>query len=110
MGPCGLDSTFDDDPLANPAVSGWYYVQITDGNGCLSNIDSVYLTILPKPIVDAGADLILCGGSAPCQVLTPTVTGAPGPFSYQWIPSTGLNDAFIANPCAPLLFYHDNPS
>ncbi len=100
MGPCGLDSTFDDDPLANPAVSGWYYVQITDGNGCLSNIDSVYLTILPKPIVDAGADLILCGDSAPCQVLTPTVTGAPGPFAYQWIPSTGLNDAFIANPCA----------
>ncbi|HEX2899879.1 MAG TPA: PKD domain-containing protein, partial [Bacteroidia bacterium] len=100
MGPCGLDSTFDDDPLANPNVSGWYYVQITDGNGCLSNIDSVFLTILPKPIVDAGADLILCGDSAPCQILNPTVTGAPGPYTYQWIPSTGLNDPNIANPCA----------
>jgi hypothetical protein len=32
--------------------------------------------------------------------LTPNVTGAPGPFAYQWIPSTGLNNANIANPCA----------
>ncbi|MFN8394769.1 MAG: PKD domain-containing protein [Bacteroidia bacterium] len=100
VGACGLDSLFDNDPIANPSVSGWYYVQITDANGCLSNIDSVYLTILPKPIVDAGPDIILCGDSAPCQILTPNITGASGPYQYQWSPSLGLNDPFIANPCA----------
>lgn len=100
VGLCGLDSINDNDPIANPSVSGWYYVQVTDGSGCQSNIDSIWVEVLPKPIVDAGPDIYLCGDSAPCQILTPTITGAPGPYTYEWIPSTGLNDPFIQNPCA----------
>jgi gliding motility-associated-like protein len=99
-GNCGLDSLFDNDPIANPSVSQWYYVQVTDANGCVSNIDSLFVTILPKPIVNAGPDLWLCGDNAPCQILTPTITGAPGPYTFQWTPSTGLNDPTIMNPCA----------
>jgi gliding motility-associated-like protein len=98
--PCGLDSTFDDDPLANPTTSQWYYVQVTDINGCVSDTDSVFVAVLPKPIVDAGPDVILCGDNAPCEILTPTITGAPGPYTYNWIPSAGLNDPTILNPCA----------
>jgi hypothetical protein len=97
--PCGLDSLFDNDPIANPTSSQWYYVQITDFNGCLSNVDSVFVTVLPKPIVNAGADILLCGDSAPCQILNPVITHAAGPYTYQWMPSTGLNNATIANPC-----------
>ncbi len=99
-GNCGLDSLFDNDPNANPSVSQWYYIQITDVNGCLSNIDSLFVTLLPKPIVDAGPDKWLCGDNAPCQILTPTITGAPGPYVYHWTPSIGLNNASILNPCA----------
>jgi gliding motility-associated-like protein len=98
--PCGLDSINDNDPLANPTSSQWYYVQVTDINGCTSNIDSAYVNVLPKPIVDAGPDIILCGDQAPCQILTPTITGAPGPYTYQWAPTAGLNNATILNPCA----------
>ncbi|HEX2898212.1 MAG TPA: hypothetical protein VHS96_00685, partial [Bacteroidia bacterium] len=97
---CGLDSLFDNDPNANPSGSQWYYVQITDANGCQSNIDSLFVTVLPKPLVDAGPDIFLCGDAAPCQILTPTVTNAPGPYTYTWIPSAGLNNPNIANPCA----------
>lgn len=97
---CGLDSIFDDDPIANPNVSTWYYVQITDANGCTSNIDSIWVEVLPKPIVDAGPDIYLCGNAAPCEVLMPSISGAPGPYSYLWIPGRGLNDSTILNPCA----------
>jgi gliding motility-associated-like protein len=98
--PCGLDSINDNDPVANPPSSQWYYVQVTDTNGCTSNIDSLFVTVLPKPIVDAGPDIILCGDAAPCEILTPTITGAPGPYTFRWMPSTGLNDSTIMNPCA----------
>lgn len=96
---CGLDSINDDDPIANPDTSKWYYVQVTDNRGCTSNIDSIWVEVIPKPVVDAGPDLWLCGDNAPCQVLTPTVTGT-GPFEYLWIPGRGLNDSTILNPCA----------
>jgi gliding motility-associated-like protein len=100
IGPCGLDSVYDDDPLANPSVSGWYYVQATDGGGCQSLVDSMWVEVLPRPIVNAGPDRTICGDSAPCQLLTPTATAASGPFVYQWSPSLGLNNASIAYPCA----------
>lgn len=97
---CGLDSVFDNDPIASPTQTTTYYVQVVDGNGCESNIDSLIVTVLPKPIVDAGPDLWICGDSAPCQILNPVVTGAPGPYQYQWSPATGLNNDTIPNPCA----------
>lgn len=100
---CGIDSINDNDPLVNPTVSTWYYVQATDTNGCVSNIDSVFVTVLPKPIVDAGPDIFICGDSAPCVILTPTIVNsndATGPYIYNWFPSAGLNDPTIENPCA----------
>ena len=50
--------------------------------------------------MDAGPDLYLCADSAPCQLLDPTISGAAGPYTYLWIPGTGLNDSTILNPCA----------
>lgn len=97
---CGIDSVYDNDPHVNPATSTWYYVNVIDANGCESEADSVYVTIHPKPIVNAGADLVLCGDSAPCAVLMPSVGGGIGPYTYEWIPGTGLNDSTIFNPCA----------
>lgn len=97
---CGLDSINDDDPIANPNASNWYYVFITDHNGCVSDTDSVYVTVLPKPIVDAGPDQFICGDSAPCVILTPTITNAPGPYTFDWTPGNSMNDSTIMNPCA----------
>ena len=54
----------------------------------------------PLPIVDLGPDQNYCGNGAPCTVLVPTITGAAGPFGFDWMPGTGLNDSTIQNPCA----------
>ena len=97
---CGIDSLYDNDPHVNPTSSAWYYVYVTDANGCESLWDSVWVEVLPKPIANAGPDRYLCGADAPCEVLTPTVTGSPGPFTYQWLPFNGLNSTGIPNPCA----------
>lgn len=97
---CGLDSVFDDNPVANPAVSAMYYVQITDFDGCTSQVDSAFVTVLPKPVVDAGPDLYICADSAPCQLLLPSVSNSAGPFDFQWSPSVGLNDPALQSPCA----------
>lgn len=97
---CGLDSVNDNDPIANPNTTTTYYVQITDFNGCQSNVDSLVVTVLDRPEVFAGPDTYICTDSAPCVNLNPVVTGAPGPFQYQWTPSAGLSNDTIANPCA----------
>ncbi|MCB9232497.1 MAG: choice-of-anchor L domain-containing protein [Bacteroidia bacterium] len=97
---CGLDSIHDNDPIANPTVTSWYYVTVSDNNGCISNTDSVLVTVLPKPLVDAGPDVYICADSAPCKILNASITGAPGPYNYQWLPSAGLNNDTILNPCA----------
>ena len=99
-GNCGLSSIHAASPNANPTTSQYYYVQVTDTNGCLSKLDSLWFEVLPKPVVNAGPDAYICGDSAPCQVLHPVVTAAPGPYTYNWFPSTGLNDATLMNPCA----------
>ena len=52
------------------------------------------------PIVDAGPDQELCGGTSPCVILTSTVSGASGPFTYSWQPVQGLNSDTTSNPCA----------
>lgn len=97
---CGLDSVYDNDPHANPGQTTTYYVIAVDMNGCSSQVDSLIVTVMPKPIVDAGPDQYICSDSAPGAILQASVTGAPGPFVYNWSPATGLNDSTILNPYA----------
>ena len=97
---CGIDSINDNDPWVNPTDTTWFYGQVVDFNGCVSNIDSTFVIVMPKPHVDAGIDLTLCGDDAPCQLIQATVFGSPGPFSYAWTPTTGLSDPSILTPCA----------
>ncbi|MEM7038364.1 MAG: hypothetical protein AAF570_15370, partial [Bacteroidota bacterium] len=97
---CCLDSTNDDDPsiCATPGCVT-YYVQAFDINGNMVT-DSVEVCRYPTPIVDAGPDNYICGDSAPCVILNPSITNAPGPYTYSWSPAAGLNSANILNPCA----------
>ena len=97
---CGLDSVFDNDPVVNPDGTTTYYVQVTDANGCVSGVDSIVVTVMPKPLVQVGDDFVMCADSAPCELLSASVSGAPGPFIYQWSPATGLSNPGILTPCA----------
>lgn len=97
---CGLDSTFDNDPIGNPTQTTWYYLQVQDSRGCLSDVDSTLVEVLPNPIADAGPDQFICQPPAPGALLHGTISGAPGPYTYYWINSYGLNDSTLLNPYA----------
>ncbi len=95
---CGLDSTYDDDPMALPTGTTTYYLQVTDASGCIGIVDSTTVTVLPKPVVDAGPDVGICPMPSPGEVLNASVVNsndAPGPYTVNWFPAAGLNDATI---------------
>lgn len=97
---CGLDSTFDDDPIANPSQTTTYYLQVSDSRGCLSDVDSTIVEILPVPIADAGPDQYICQPPSPGALLQGSFSNAPGPYTYHWMPGIGLNDSTLLNPYA----------
>ncbi len=89
-------SPFDNYALVNFPASQYYYVKITDVNGCTS-IDSVYIeyqainyTLLTEPLKCNN----ICNGTASVSL----VTGVTPPISYRW--STGEITSSIQNLCA----------
>ena len=100
---CGLDSIFDNDPIANPDTTTMYYLQVVDASGCIGTVDSVLVEVLPKPIIDAGPDAAICAVPSPGTLLSATVVNAneaPGPYDITWFPTAGLNDPNIFTPFA----------
>jgi hypothetical protein len=62
--------------------------------GCSSQMTSTF-TVNPLPVVDAGDDQVIQSGQS--AALMARVEGT-GVFTYHWIPSNMLVDAFIQNP------------
>jgi hypothetical protein len=62
----------------------------------------VAVTIDPPPVVNAGADSMVCPNRPFLIGGSPTATGAAGPFTYLWSPSSGLSDPTAANPAATI--------
>lgn len=80
--------------IFNPATAGLGTHTITYdvGGGCpVSTTKNV--TVHPLPIVSAGADAIICNGSA-------TTLQGTGAVSYIWSPATGIPNPNIASPSA----------
>jgi hypothetical protein len=48
--------------------------------------------------VNAGADKTICKGGSTSIGSVYIASGGTAPYSYSWFPSTGLNDASLANP------------
>ena len=94
-----LSSTTVNNPYAFPTATTVYTCTATLA-GCSSNA-SVTVTVYTTPpfSVSAGPDVLLCnGGSAQ---LNATVTGnaiTGHPFTYSWLPTTGLSNSTISNP------------
>lgn len=87
--PGSISDAFIPNPTVNPDSSGWYYVQSFGSNGCSSDPDSVYVTVYPLPIANAGPDLNFCD-EAPGVFLQGSVGNPIGGYSVQWMPPTGL--------------------
>ena len=71
------------DPLVSPAVSTFYYLQVTDDNGCVSR-DTVSVQVNPKITISAGEDLMICKGEQVTLGGQPTASGSLFGYTYQW--------------------------
>lgn len=88
----GLDNSGIANPIANPVNTTNYIVLVTDGNGC-KNTDTTTVFVNPLPIVSAGSNVSICIGKS-------TQLIASGGATYNWTPSTGLDNTGIYNPTA----------
>jgi gliding motility-associated-like protein len=89
------DSTLAN-PVANPDSTQIYVVLVTDTNGCKTT-DSVEVLVFPIVPVDAGFNRTICLKDSITLGGVPT---APPGSTFLWSPSTGLDNATLANPKA----------
>ncbi|MBX7204620.1 MAG: FG-GAP-like repeat-containing protein [Bacteroidia bacterium] len=87
----GLSSVSVFNPVATPAATTKYYVDVSDAFCTLR--DSVTVTVKNKFVPVVSNDTSICKGSS----LQLNATGA-GVISYRWRPATYLNDSTSASP------------
>jgi len=102
LGDAGTTST-----SANPTYTynfpGTYQIMLiaSDPNSCNLK-DTIYrvINVYESPSVDAGMAQYICTTAGQTASLNAAVTGTATPFSYQWTPSSGLNNPNTATPVA----------
>ena len=95
----GLDDETIANPTASPASNTTYTVIITDANSCKDTSD-VLVSVTAGLVVNAGADKVICPGDSVQIGGSPTAMSGAAPYTYSWTPTTGLDDATVANPKA----------
>jgi gliding motility-associated-like protein len=85
----GLSNALIANPVATANSSIYYKVQVTDANNC-SNVDSVFVKVLPKPVfaIDPGTPALCIHDSL--------LVTASGGDVYKWAPTTTILDANAA--------------
>jgi hypothetical protein len=79
-------------PGAFPDTTTTYHLTVTNSTGCTTS-DSVTVTVLALPDVDAGSDVAICSGDS-------TKLHATGGTSYRWSPADHLSCTNCADPVA----------
>ena len=87
-----LENASKETPVATLTATTTFTVSATDINNCISK-DTITVNVLPKPQVNAGADITLPAG----QSIQLNATGAA---AYLWQPDQGLNDYAVPDPIA----------
>lgn len=91
----GLSGNDIPDPYATILQSQTYTVQVTDAFGCKQS-DNIFINVLPQIPLAIKPDTIICqGASVQLYANSPNTS-----LSYQWSPSTYLNNPFLQNPFA----------
>ncbi|MDP4253784.1 MAG: gliding motility-associated C-terminal domain-containing protein [Bacteroidota bacterium] len=85
----GLDQPASLDPAASPGVSTRYTITAT--RGVCRAAASVNVSVNAAPVADPGKDTIICFGKS-------VQLHGSGGLTYQWFPSTNLDDPRIADP------------
>ncbi len=94
-----LDDPFSANPTADPLINTTYTVFVTDETGC-TYFDEVVISVNEVPMANAGGDVEICEGDNVVIGGTPAATGGVGPYTYSWMPVSGLSDPTAANPTA----------
>jgi gliding motility-associated-like protein len=83
-------------PTASPNT---YTVTVTDSHGCVSTPSTTTVILNPPLEAVASADKSICPGAS--ATLQGSASGGNGgPYTYLWIPATGLSSTTIPNPVA----------
>lgn len=77
-------------PKAYPTGNTTYQVIVADSNGC-TNQDVINVQVHVLPNVFAGPNVGNCSGAS-------ITLNAFGNGTFQWLPTTGLNNSTVANP------------
>jgi gliding motility-associated-like protein len=88
----GLNNTNTSNPIATPAATTKYFVNVRNAAGC-SNRDSVQITVYNFLPIGLSGDTSICKNST-------VQLHASGGSIYSWSPSSGLNSSNISNPVA----------
>ncbi|GAB1450156.1 hypothetical protein MASR2M47_02120 [Draconibacterium sp.] len=87
-------STWQTSNTFSNLLPGNYTVLVRDPGSCFVPVSQTTKVDQPTPIVaNAGSDAVICSG-------TSVQLNGSGGVKYSWSPSTGLNNATIANPIA----------
>jgi gliding motility-associated-like protein len=79
-------------PVATPAATTTYLIVSRIG-GCTAS-ETVTVTVVPRPFVNAGADTMICFNT-PAQL-----NAQMGGTSFTWSPATSLSNVNVLNPVA----------
>lgn len=90
--------------ISNPGT--YLIVLVEDANGCIDNISANDITVaeISSPIMNAGPDGAACSGEN-LIIGTAAIVGQ----TYQWDPSTGLDDPSLAQPTVSILNSSPDP-
>ena len=88
----GLSCLDCPDPTASPTQTTTFYVTGFSAEGCDAR-DSITITVIPPPVVDAGRDRVICAGNS-------AQLSAAGGTRWAWEPSDGLDCVDCPNPTA----------
>ncbi|MDO9375211.1 MAG: gliding motility-associated C-terminal domain-containing protein, partial [Ferruginibacter sp.] len=91
----GLSSAATNNSKAKPDVTTLYQVVVTGSNAC-TDTARVTVTVLPKPVANAGGDKMLLKGES--AILDGVISNTN--VTFYWTPASTLNDASATNPVA----------
>lgn len=99
----GLSDSSSANPTATITSNANYVLTVTDSLGC-QDIDSVFITFNSSgPYADAGfGSSSLCTGGTILLGGNTTGTGGIQPYTYSWLPVSGISNPLSSNPTATI--------